>query len=208
VDGPYDPGFVNVAPGTYDFYSQWVYHENDTITFVRDEGPIVLGIITAEISADGHELEMVVPYEGFLVDENGDPIIGIGSTLDLSFSLEASGELAPGQQWASDTAEPINGFFLAPLSQTTNFAAAAPAPASSGDIAAAAPAPVSSASFAAAPAPVSSVMVSPITAQPGASVHIAHPESSLDEWLPTWLRKRRLQHLHAAFAAFNGGSAF
>ena len=33
---------------------------------------------------------------------------------DISFSLEASGELAPGGQWASNTAEPIRGYYLSP----------------------------------------------------------------------------------------------
>jgi hypothetical protein len=38
--------------------------------------------------------------------------VGLGYTIDISFSLEASGELAPGGEWASDTATPINGYFL------------------------------------------------------------------------------------------------
>ncbi len=34
---------------------------------------------------------------------------------DFSFSLEASGELAPGHQWASDTGSPIIGYYLSPF---------------------------------------------------------------------------------------------
>ena len=111
-DGPYEAGFMRLLPGTYKQYTQWVYHENGTITFVRDKGPVVPGIANAAISKDGHELEAVFPLKGFLVDGNGDPVIKIGDTIDLSFSLEASGELAPDGQWASDTAEPINGYVL------------------------------------------------------------------------------------------------
>jgi hypothetical protein len=42
------------------------------------------------------------------------PIISLGKTINVSFSLEASGELAPGGQWASNTAEPIRGYYLSP----------------------------------------------------------------------------------------------
>lgn len=119
IQGPYDPGFVNVLPGSYEYYSQWVYKENDpnnggqdSVTFVKDRGPVVLGIITGAGSADGHEYEFVAPYKGFLVDALGNPIVDIGKILDLSFSLEASSELAPGGQWGSDTADPINGYVL------------------------------------------------------------------------------------------------
>ncbi|MFO1019690.1 MAG: cadherin repeat domain-containing protein [Planctomycetales bacterium] len=111
-DGPYPAGFVDIKPGTYKYYDEWVYHSDDTITFVRDKGPVVLGVIEEAISSDGHELEMIVPYVGFLKDSSGNPIVHLGSKLDLSFSLEASGELAPGGQWASNTAAPINGFSL------------------------------------------------------------------------------------------------
>ncbi|MCA9008093.1 MAG: metallophosphoesterase, partial [Planctomycetaceae bacterium] len=124
IQGPFNPGFLRVIPGSYDFYTQWVYKENDpanggndSVTFVKDKGPIVTGIIQQQISADGHELEMIVPYKGFLVDQNGDPIVDVGKILDLSFSLEASGELAPGNEWASDTADPLNGYALTATSE-------------------------------------------------------------------------------------------
>jgi hypothetical protein len=38
--------------------------------------------------------------------------MALGKTIDVSFSLEASGELAPGDDWASDTADPIVGYYL------------------------------------------------------------------------------------------------
>ncbi|MCA9012131.1 MAG: proprotein convertase P-domain-containing protein, partial [Planctomycetaceae bacterium] len=126
TQGPFDPGFVRVVPGTYKYYTQWVYKDNDpanggndSVTFVKDKGPIVTGIIQQQTSADGHELEMIVPYKGFLVDQNGDSIVDVGKILDLSFSLEASGELAPGQEWASDTADPLNGYALTPSTGQT-----------------------------------------------------------------------------------------
>jgi hypothetical protein len=113
-DGPYPAGFMRVLPGTYKFYTQWSYHPDGTITIVRDKGPVVPGVMQSKLSPSGHELEVAVPLKGFLKDERGQPIIAIGKTIDLSFSLEASGELAPGQKWASDTGEPITGYKLTP----------------------------------------------------------------------------------------------
>lgn len=113
-DGPYQPGFMRVLPGTYDFYTQWVYHKNGSITLVRDKGPVVPGIVSTAISKDGHELEACFPFKGFLTDKAGKPIIAAGQSIDISFSLEASGELAPGGEWASDTGEPINNYRLTP----------------------------------------------------------------------------------------------
>ena len=110
--GPYPAGFVRLGPGTYKHYTEWVYHANDTITFVRDQGPQTLGIIKGALSADGHELEMSIPMRGFMKDPKGEPLMKLGQTINLSMSLEASGELAQGSQWASNTAEPIRGYVL------------------------------------------------------------------------------------------------
>ncbi len=111
-DGPYKAGSLRLGPGTYKYYTEWVYHANGTITFVRDKGPRTLGIIQGALSPDGHELEMKAPMKGFLVDAKGRPIIQLGQTLNISFSLEASGELAKGKRWASNTAAPIRGYVL------------------------------------------------------------------------------------------------
>lgn len=120
-------GVVQVLPGSYDYYSQWVWFDDPTvgdyrlpddsasITFVQDKGSAYQGIIEARISADGHELEMVAPFRGFMKDASGDPIIALGKTLNVSFSLEASGELAPDGQWASDTGNPILNYYLSPV---------------------------------------------------------------------------------------------
>jgi hypothetical protein len=114
LDGPYKAGFVRLGAGTYEFYSQWVYHADGRITFVRDKGPRLEGIIRGALSADGHELEMMIPLKGFLVDRAGKPIVKLGQKLNLSMSLEASGELAAGKRWASNTAAPIRGYHLQP----------------------------------------------------------------------------------------------
>jgi hypothetical protein len=126
-------GIVDVLPGTYDSYTQWVMFDDPTsgqhnlgdgssITFVSDRGPVYQGIVRAAVSADGHELEMVAPFQGFmsypgaLPGERGAAIMKLGQTIDLSFSLEASGErfAPPGSngEWASDTATPIVGYRL------------------------------------------------------------------------------------------------
>jgi hypothetical protein len=110
--GTYPVGFVQPAPGNYDEYTQWVYHDNDTLTLVVDKGPVVPGIMTVQLSADGHEIEICAPYKGFLDNAGGNPNMALGNTIDISFSLEASGELAPGGDWASDTADPIVGYYL------------------------------------------------------------------------------------------------
>jgi hypothetical protein len=112
VAGPYRPGFLRLGAGTYKYYTEWVYHDDDRITFVRDKGPRTLGIIRGALSADGHELEMVIPLRGFLKDPSGRPVIRPGQRLNVSLSLEASGELAAGGQWASNTAAPIKGYVL------------------------------------------------------------------------------------------------
>jgi hypothetical protein len=110
--GPYTPGFVQPAPGNYRDYAQWVYHDNDTLTLVRDRGPVVPGIMSMARSPDGQEIEFRAPFKGFLKNAIGNPNMALGKTLDLSFSLEASGELSPGRTWGSDTGDPIIGYFL------------------------------------------------------------------------------------------------
>jgi hypothetical protein len=110
--GPYKAGFVRLGPGTYKHYTEWVLHDNGTLTYVRDKGPKTLGVLTGALSPDGHELEMKIPMRGFLVDPKGEPILKLGRKINVSFSLEASGELAKGGQWASNTAEPIRGYQL------------------------------------------------------------------------------------------------
>ena len=114
-------GWVKLRPGTYDWYTQWVYWDWPTnlaeeiilpngaaIVWVLDRGPVYQGIIEIGVSDDGHEAEMKAPFRGFLNRKNGNPIVRLGRRIDVSFSLEASGELAPGGQWASDTADPVS----------------------------------------------------------------------------------------------------
>ena len=129
-------GIVRVLPGSYKFYSEWVWFDSPSgpdsgtnnlpppddyasIRFVRDKGPSYDGIIRIARSPDGHQAEMVAPFRGFMRDASqphtaADPIISLGKTINVSFSLEASGELAPGGEWASNTAEPIRGYYLSP----------------------------------------------------------------------------------------------
>lgn len=124
-------GIVRVLPGTYDYYSQWVWFDSPSagthrlpapdqdasITFVADKGPVYQGIIRIARSADGHEAEMVAPFRGFMRDPGGNPIIATGRRLNISISLEASGELSPSQSWASDTGDPILNYYLSPFTE-------------------------------------------------------------------------------------------
>ncbi len=129
-------GIVRVLPGTYDFYSEWVWFDGPSgpnsgtnnlpppddyasIRFVKDKGPSYGGIIRIARSPDGHQAEMVAPFRGFMRDATqphsaARPIVSLGKRINISFSLEASGELAPGGQWASNTAEPIRGYYPSP----------------------------------------------------------------------------------------------
>jgi hypothetical protein len=108
--------FGNSTSGDFDL------HDGTSITFVDDKGPVYQGLIRGALSPDGHELEMVAPFVGFMnypgaqPGQRGAPIMALGRTIDISISLEASGELtvAPGNngEWASDTASPILSYFL------------------------------------------------------------------------------------------------
>jgi hypothetical protein len=134
-------GIVRILPGSYDYYPEWVWFDSlsgtnsgtnnlpppddyASIRFVDDKGPSYQGIIRIALSPDGHQAEMVAPFRGFMRDATqphtaAKPIISLGKTFNVSFSLEASGELAPdasptNHPWASNTAEPIRGYYLSP----------------------------------------------------------------------------------------------
>jgi hypothetical protein len=123
-------GIVRVLPGTYDYYTEWVWFDNPTtgtnrlpapdnnasITFVTDRGPSYQGIVRIALSPDGHQAEMVAPFRGFMRAPGGNPIVALRKRLNISFSLEASAELAPGNSWASDTGDAIVGYYLSPYS--------------------------------------------------------------------------------------------
>ncbi len=119
-------GIVRLAPGTYDYYSQWVMFPDSTYVVVEDKGPVYQGIIEIAISEDGHEAEMSAPFWGFLKTPEGDNIIDVNRNIIVSASLEASGELseealkrgyAPGSKsvWGSNTAEPFRYFIKSSL---------------------------------------------------------------------------------------------
>ncbi len=112
-------GIVRLAPGTYDWYSQWVMFSDSSYVAVKDKGPVYQGIIEIAVSEDGHEAEMNAPFWGFLKTPEGDNIIDVNRNIIVSASLEASGELSeeaarlgytPGSQsvWGSDTADPFS----------------------------------------------------------------------------------------------------
>jgi len=111
-------GVVRLAPGTYDYYSQWVMFSDSSYVVVEDKGPVHQGIIEIAISEDGHEAEMKAPFWGFLKTPDGENIIDVNRNIIVSASLEASGELSEkavnsghttGSKsfWGSNTAEPF-----------------------------------------------------------------------------------------------------
>ncbi len=128
---------IRLAPGTYDYYLQWVTFPDTSFVYVEDRGPVVNGgIIQVAVSPDGHEAEMKAPMWGFFWDENGKRIVQLGDTLDVSFSLEASGELSESaveagyngkkSVWGSDTADPIVGYYLSTPTKVNEAKNAAP----------------------------------------------------------------------------------
>lgn len=119
-------GIVRLAPGTYDYYSQWVMFSDSTYVPVSDKGPVYYGIMTIAVSEDGHEAEIAAPFWGFLKTPEGDNIIDVNRNIIVSASLEASGELSeeaiilgytPGSQsvWGSNTAEPFSYYVKSSL---------------------------------------------------------------------------------------------
>src|SRR5262249_43248042 len=84
-------GILRVLPGTYDYYTEWVWFDTPTngtyrlpppdnfasITFVVDKGPSYNGILRLALSPDGHEAEMAAPFRGFMRAPGGSPIIGL-----------------------------------------------------------------------------------------------------------------------------------
>lgn len=113
---------IRLGPGTYDNYLSWVVFQDSSFVKVYDRGPVYQGIIQSAVSADGHEAEMKAPMWGFFRDAQGVPIVKLGNTIDVSFSLEGSGELSESaveagytgnkSVWGSDTADPIVGYQL------------------------------------------------------------------------------------------------
>lgn len=114
---------IRLRPGTYEHYLQYVIFPDTSFVYVSDKGePVHGGIIEVAVSEDGHEAEMKAPMWGFFWDEEGNPIVALGDTIDISFSLEGSGELSETaieagyngtkSVWGSDTAEPITSYFL------------------------------------------------------------------------------------------------
>ncbi|MFZ1289401.1 MAG: T9SS type A sorting domain-containing protein [Melioribacteraceae bacterium] len=114
-------GIVRLAPGTYDWYSQWVMFEDSTYVVVEDKGPVYYGIIKIAVSEDGHEAEISAPFWGFLKTPEGKNLIDVNQNIKVSASLEGSGELSEeaiklgyttGSKsvWGSNTAESFNYF--------------------------------------------------------------------------------------------------
>ena len=96
--------------------NQEIYDVDVTLTntFAKDfvNQPVVLQVF--RIFGRGVDYSKFNRNGFHITDEKGKPIVALGRTINISMSLEASGELAPGKKWASNTAAPIRGYFLAP----------------------------------------------------------------------------------------------
>lgn len=131
-------GVTVIQQGFYNFYTEYDYWSpgsipsadeqtrcqdgmfilpsgNEYICFSTDAapGPFSTAALSFSLSANQTELEFRVPFIGFMKDASGQPIIALGKTLDISLSLETSGEYStPVGEWASDTAAPIQDYLL------------------------------------------------------------------------------------------------
>ena len=77
------------------------------------DAKLVASCLYDRLDRGSHEAEVKAPFRGFMLDApSGDPIMALGKTIDVSFSVEASSEFAAGGEWASDTADPIVGYEL------------------------------------------------------------------------------------------------
>jgi len=127
-------GVIVLYPGNYSFYTEYVYWDSSKPPTSSEakrclEGPYVIPDRQAVIcfsedkapgpfnsavtfAVKGNELEYKAPFKGALVDPEGKPIIGLGKTLDVSFTMETSGELSTPQRWVSDSCDVIKGYYL------------------------------------------------------------------------------------------------
>ena len=53
-----EDGVIRLAPGIYDYYTQWVTFDDSSYIMVEDKGPVYQGIITIAVSEDGQEAEI------------------------------------------------------------------------------------------------------------------------------------------------------
>lgn len=130
-------GVTNIQQGNYSFYTEYDYWAAGTIPTVDEQqrcqdgfyilpsgneyicfstdkapGPFNSAVKWARSEA-GDEIEYAAPFVGWMKTPEGKPAISIGSVLDLSISLETSGEYStPAGEWASDTGKPIVGYKL------------------------------------------------------------------------------------------------
>ena len=129
-------GITTIQQGNYSFYTEYDYFtvaptvdeqlrcqdglyvlpsKQEFICFSTDKapGPFPSGSVRFALSEGGDEIEYGGPFSGFMRDASGRAVISLGSKLDLSVSLETSGEFSvPRGSWASDTAAPILGYEL------------------------------------------------------------------------------------------------
>ena len=117
-------GQIHLWPGYYSFYPQWVFWNISNpptadevlrcpdgivtlpdfqgyLCFIRDKAPGPFqGVV--EYAKAGQEFEMKAPYIGLLKDGNN-PFVKEGMTINVSFSIETSGEYSTPNMWCSDT---------------------------------------------------------------------------------------------------------
>ena len=129
-------GVTIIKQGNYTFYTEYDYWGKGTAPTTSEQlrcvdGPYILptmneficfnpdkapgpffGAITYAKSAQGDEIEYAAPFVGFMKDVKGNPIMALGKTIDVSISLESSPDYSTPKEWVTDTAPPINGYYL------------------------------------------------------------------------------------------------
>jgi hypothetical protein len=75
--------------------------------------------IVIAVSPDGSECEMRTALDGFLQNEQGEPIVAVGQRIDLALGVEASGEIHGNTKWGADSTSPIRGYEISSTTPPT-----------------------------------------------------------------------------------------
>lgn len=97
------------------YKSEYIYRNGKT-EITEDLKLGTSDTIHLAISPDGHEVEVVSTFTGFLKDPNGRPTVQSGQTIDLAVGMECDSKAYPEKRhWAADSTKAIRGYTLRPV---------------------------------------------------------------------------------------------
>ncbi len=96
------------------YKAEYIYREGRT-EITEDLKLGTSDTIHLAVSPDGHEVEVVSTFTGFLKDASGNPTVALGQTIDLAVGMECDSKAYPGKaRWAADSTPAIFGYRLTP----------------------------------------------------------------------------------------------